>query len=128
MERVTGIGGVFFKSKDPEALRAWYRDHLGLTLSEYGICVFEWADEADPKRPGQTVWSLFPADTKSFDPSPAPFMLNYRVRNLEAMLTQLRKLGAKVEEKVDDSEYGKFGWVSDPEGNRIELWEPPVTA
>ena len=119
MERVTGIGGVFFKAKDPAALAAWYRDHLGLELEEGAetVSVFRWAE-------GTTTWSPFPQDTSYFEPSTAPFMINYRVVNLDRMLEQLRAAGTLMDDSVHDSEFGRFGWASDPEGNRFELWEP----
>lgn len=119
MERVVGVGGIFFKAKNPELLKAWYRDHLGFPVGEHGEVMF--MTEGDPG-PG-VVWSPFAADTKYFEPSTAPFMINFRVKDLRAMLTQLRAAGATVDEKVQDEPYGKFGWVMDPEGNRIELWE-----
>ena len=124
-ERVTGIGGVFFKAKDPKALSAWYRDKLGVPLqsgAEFGL--FLWREREDQARMGTTVWSLFPADTKYFGPGPSSVMVNYRVRDLGRMLAQLRALGVKVEPKVTDDFNGKFAWAADPEGNRIELWEP----
>ena len=117
--RVTGIGGIFLKAKDPKALSAWYRDHLGIPVEAWGGGQFK-AKEGDP-----TVWNLFPATTKYFEPSPASVMVNYRVEDLHRLLGQLRAEGCNVLEKVDESEYGKFGWVMDPEGNKIELWEPP---
>jgi catechol 2,3-dioxygenase-like lactoylglutathione lyase family enzyme len=122
MERVLGVGGIFFKAKDPKKLKAWYCEHLGLPTGEHGEVMF--MTQADPG-PG-TVWSTFPADTKYFEPSTAPFMINFRVKDLNAMLAQLRAAGATVDEKVQDEGYGKFGWVMDPEGNRIELWEAPA--
>jgi catechol 2,3-dioxygenase-like lactoylglutathione lyase family enzyme len=125
MEKVTGIGGVFFKSKDPKALQAWYAERLGVPVQDSGVVVFEWDDPAHPEKKGQTVLSPFAADTKYFDPSTAPFMINFRVRDLHAMLAQLRAAGVRVDDKVDESEYGRFGWIMDPDGNRIELWEPP---
>jgi predicted enzyme related to lactoylglutathione lyase len=121
MERVIGVGGIFFKAKDPAKLKAWYRDHLGLPSDEHGEMVF--ATKGDPGP--CLVWSPFPADTNYFEPSKAPFMLNFRVKNLNAMLAQLRAAGAEVDEKVQEAPYGKFGWVMDPEGNRVELWEVP---
>jgi len=118
MERVLGVGGIFFKAKDPARLKAWYRDHLGVPSDEHGETVFSGQD------PGaMLVWSPFPADTKYFAPSESPFMINFRVKDLHAMLAQLRAAGATVDEKVQEEPYGKFGWVMDPEGNRIELWE-----
>lgn len=120
MERITGIGGVFFKAQDPVALAAWYREHLGVTLDE-GACCGMLASATGGE---VTVWSAFPADTEYFGAGPSPFMVNYRVRNLDAMLAQLRAAGVNVDERVDDYEYGRFGWATDPEGNRFELWEP----
>lgn len=120
MEKVLGIGGVFLKARDPKALADWYREHLGILVESgqtYGVMTSAGAGE-------MTVWSTFPADTAYFGPGPATFMVNYRVKNLDVMLAQLRAAGAKVEEKVEDHDYGRFGWASDPEGNRFELWEP----
>lgn len=120
MERVTGIGGIFFKARDPAALGAWYERHLGVTLGWATGSVFRW------ETPGSTVWSPFAAETTYFAPSAAPFMINYRVADLAAMLEQLRAGGVEVDAKTEESEYGKFGWCMDPEGNRIELWQPPA--
>ena len=121
MARVTGIGGVFFKAKDPKALSAWYRDHLGIPVQSWGGAAFDSKDEP----PSTTAWNIFPDTTKYFDPSKAGFMVNYRVADLVKLLADLRAEGCKVDEKMDESEYGKFGWVTDPEGNKVELWEPP---
>ena len=125
-QHVTGIGGVFFKAKDPAALRAWYRDGLGLETRIGGPSyqVFQWRDHEDPARAGSTVWSLFPEDTTYFAPSRKPFMINYRVRDLDALLAQLGQHGIPVEAKITDEFNGRFAWLSDPEGNRLELWEP----
>lgn len=120
MERVTGIGGIFFKSPDPKALCAWYEKHLGVTLGWDSGATFKW------DAPGQTVWSAFAAETKYFEPGRAPFMVNYRVADLGRMLEQLRAGGVTVDEKTEESEYGKFGWCMDLDGNRVELWEPPA--
>lgn len=125
MKRVTGIGGIFFKAKDPKALGAWYRDHLGIAVEEWGGAAFRWASPDNPSGTGTTIWSPFKDETDYFAPSKAPFMINYRVADLHALLAQLRAEGCAVDEKVDESEYGKFGWVVDPEGNKIELWQPP---
>lgn len=125
MRRVTGIGGIFFKARDPVALRAWYKAHLGIDVQEWGGTAFPWADEAGNAVKGTTVWSIGAADGDYFAPSTAPFMVNYRVEDLEALLAALRAEGCNVLEKTDDSEYGKFGWVIDPEGNKVELWQPP---
>lgn len=118
MQRVTGIGGIFFKARDPQALRAWYARHLGIDVQEWGGAAFRWTT-------GTTVWSVFKAETDYFAPSTAPFMINYRVADLAAVLDALRAEGCDVVEKTEDGEYGKFGWVIDPEGNKIELWQPP---
>jgi len=125
MEKVTGIGGIFFKSKDPKALSEWYARNLGVALEDWGGSVFRWGTGSENAPVGTTVWAPFAADTKYFAPSDAPFMLNYRVRDLDAMLAQLRAAGAQVDEKIDDSELGRFGWAMDPDGNRFELWQPP---
>ncbi len=120
MERVVGIGGVFIKSSNPDALRAWYRDHLGMDIQAWGGMSFPW-NTPD----GATIWSVFDAGSTYFAPSTAPFMVNYRVKDLHAVLAALRAEGCEVDEKTDSSDFGKFGWVMDPDGNRIELWEPP---
>lgn len=124
MTRVTGIGGIFIKSQDPKALGEWYRTHLGIDVQEWGGTAFRWNEPAAQPE-GLTVWTLFPASSTYFDPSAAPFMVNYRVENLGALLDTLRAEGCTVDDKTESSEYGRFGWVMDPEGNRIELWEPP---
>ena len=123
-ERVIGIGGVFFKAKDPEKLRAWYQQHLGLEFDAYGSVAFSCPNDEEQRKRAQTIWSLFPSDTKYFDPSKAPFMINYRVENLASLLEQLRNEDVEVDERTEEYEYGRFGWIMDPEGNRIELWEP----
>ena len=121
MERILGLGGVFFKARDPKALAAWYRDHLGLPIEpNQTYCTLKSTAPDEP-----TVWSTFPTDTPYFGPAPSSAcMLNYRVRNLDAILAQLRAAGARVDDKVEDYDYGRFGWATDPEGNRFELWEP----
>jgi len=123
MERAVGVGGIFFRAKDPRALAEWYREHLGIpveTGQTFGPLKSLGPDE-------MTVWATFPADTPYFG-TPSPFMVNYRVRDLDAMLAQLRAAGAKVDDKVEDYDYGRFGWATDPEGNRFELWQPPASA
>ena len=125
MERVTGIGGIFFKSKDPKALGEWYARHLGIDVQEWGGAPFRWGAGSADAPSGATIWSPFKADTKYFEPSTASFMINYRVRDLDALLAQLREAGVQVDDKVEDSEFGRFGWAMDPEGNRFELWQPP---
>jgi predicted enzyme related to lactoylglutathione lyase len=124
MPRVTGIGGIFFKSRDPKTLKSWYREHLGIEPDADGYVSFRWRENENPERKGYTVWEPFPQDTKYFDPSPAPFMVNYRVDDLRGLLARLREAGVEVSDKVEELEYGKFGWITDPEGNRLELWEP----
>jgi predicted enzyme related to lactoylglutathione lyase len=125
MKRVTGIGGVFFKSADPKGLAEWYRIHLGLKVEEWGGVAFQWSNPDNPTGTGTTVWNPFKDDTDYFAPSPAAFMINYRVDDLHALLAALRAEGCQVEDKVEESEYGKFGWVLDPDGNKLELWQPP---
>jgi predicted enzyme related to lactoylglutathione lyase len=124
MRRVTGIGGVFFKAKDPKALAAWYAKHLGMKVEDWGGVAFRWADDARSAG-GTTIWNPFKADTSYFAPSASSFMVNFRVENLHALLAALRSEGCAVDEKVEESEYGAFGWVMDPEGNKVELWQPP---
>lgn len=125
MKRVTGIGGVFFKAREPERLREWYRNHLGIDVQDWGGAVFVWKEPDQPNQTGSTTWSIFPESSDYFNPSTAPFMINYRVENLESVLQALREEGCKVDNRLESTEYGKFGWVMDPEGNRIELWQPP---
>jgi predicted enzyme related to lactoylglutathione lyase len=125
MKRVTGIGGIFFKATDPAALGAWYKTHLGIDVQEWGGAAFRWTDEAGNPTAGTTIWSVGSAGADPFAPSQSPFMVNYRVADLSALLEALRREGCNVLEKTDDSEYGKFGWVIDPEGNKVELWQPP---
>lgn len=125
MKRVTGIGGIFFNAKDPAALRAWYQTHLGIDVLPWGGAVFPWTDDAGQPAAGSTVWTIGSADGEGFGPNRAPFMVNYRVADLAALLQALRDEGCQVLDKTDDSEFGKFGWVIDPEGNKVELWEPP---
>jgi predicted enzyme related to lactoylglutathione lyase len=126
MKRVTGIGGIFFKAKDPVALGAWYREHLGIDVQAWCGAAFAWTDDAGNPTGGMTVWSLRGIDTDSFAPSVAPFMINYRVADLTALLSALREEGCDVIDRAEESEYGKFGWVMDPEGNKLELWQPPA--
>jgi len=126
MKRVTGIGGIFFHAKDPVALRAWYQRHLGIDVQPWGGAAFAWTDEAGKPAGGSTIWSIGAAGNDHFAPGSASFMVNYRVDDLAALLQALRDEGCQVLEKSDDSEYGKFGWVVDPEGNKVELWQPPA--
>lgn len=126
MKRVTGIGGIFFKSEDPTRLREWYREHLGIESEGDSGASFHWREADDPEQKGFTVWSAFPANTRYFDPSKAPFMINYRVANLDWLLQQLRAEGVEADPRVEEYDYGRFAWIMDPDGNRIELWEPPA--
>ena len=123
MKRVTGLGGVFFKCNDPEKMKRWYRLHLGIESDQYGA-TFEWMDPDGHQEKCYTAWSPFSRDTKYFHPSEKPFMFNYRVDDLEALLEALRKEGVEVVGNVEEFEYGKFAWIMDPEGNKIELWQP----
>ncbi len=126
MVRVTGIGGIFFKARDPKKLAAWYQEHLGMKVEEWGGVAFRWSSPENPSGTGTTIWNLFEDKTSYFSPSQASFMINYRVADLHALLDQLRSEGCDVDPKVEESEYGKFGWVVDPEGNKLELWQPPA--
>ena len=126
MKRVTGLGGIFFKAENPGRLYEWYEKHLGLAREPDGSAViFHWRQDDEGAAPGMTVWSIFPAATRYFDPSQSSFMMNFRVDDPDALLELLRAEGVKIEEKREEHEYGKFAWIMDPEGNRIELWEPP---
>lgn len=124
MAKVTGIGGVFFKCKsDPAELTAWYQKHLGMKLESWGGVVLRWPDDhAEDK--GLTVWSVAKKDTKWFNPSDASFMINYRVDDLVALLAQLRADGVEIVSGPESHENGKFAWIMDPDGNKVELWEP----
>lgn len=122
-KRVTGIGGIFFKSEKPEQLYAWYEKHLGLKRNVQTQAVtFPWRD-LESGQPGETLWSLFPRSSKYFEPSTASFMLNYRVDDIDAVVAALREEGIEILGR-EDYDYGRFAWIMDPEGNRIELWEP----
>ena len=120
---VTGIGGVFFKAENPAQLRAWYKQHLNIDTGGPGVNFF-WRDREDPDSFGMTVWSLFPRDTKYFGPGDQEFMINYRVRDLNALLERLQDQGVHQVRKAESYSYGKFAWIADSEGNQIELWEP----
>jgi predicted enzyme related to lactoylglutathione lyase len=125
MKHITGIGGIFFKAKDPGALATWYRQHLGIEVESWGGFAFDWSD--DPQLDGgTTAWTIFPDTTKYFEPSDKPFMINFRVTDLDGLLAALRDQGVEVKANDEESEFGKFAWVMDPEGNRLELWEPPA--
>jgi predicted enzyme related to lactoylglutathione lyase len=124
MSRVTGIGGVFIKAKDPAMLLDWYKKHLGIDVQVWGGTSFRWVDSSGDPTPGTTAWMI--GNGENFAPSDAPFMVNYRVADLGAILAALREEGCNVLPRTEESEYGKFGWVMDPEGNKVELWEPPA--
>lgn len=121
MPSVTGFGGIFFKSRDPKALCDWYARHLGLQIEPWGGVRFD-EDEA---RPGYTMWNPFAQDSSCFAPSTQPYMLNFRVDDLDGLLAQLRASGVAVDDRIEDGEFGRFGWIMDPDGTRIELWQPP---
>lgn len=123
MKKVTGIGGVFFKCKDPKQMNAWYNTHLGIDAGDYGAS-FEWREDSDPTMKGVTQWSTFAETTKYFEPSTKDFMINYRVEDLEGLVEQLKKEGVTVVDTIEASDYGKFVHILDPEGNKVELWEP----
>ena len=127
MARVTGIGGIFLRTSDPKSLQAWYAKHLGIQLSEYGGATFLWTDEV-PATTGMTTWSLFPEDTKYFGPGnkngPQQAMINYRVDDLDALLVDLAAAGVWIDSKRQNESYGRFAWIKDCDGNRVELWQP----
>lgn len=123
LKRVTGIGGIFFKCKDPKKVREWYQTHLGLNTNSYGS-VFEWYQGADSTKKGFTQWSPFKETTKYFEPSTKDFMINYRVSDLVALVDQLKKEGVTIQDTIETYDYGKFVHILDVEGNKIELWEP----
>lgn len=123
MKKVTGIGGIFFKCKDPQQIKDWYSQHLGLNTDQYGS-TFVWRDDAAPEKQGYTQWSPFSETTKYFDPSEKPFMINYRVADLSGLVEELKASGVTVIDEIQDYEYGKFVHILDCEGNAIELWEP----
>ena len=126
MKRVTGLGGFFIKTADPERLRDWYARHLDIPFdANFDGWSFQWRNSEDPSRKGSTVWGLFAASSPYFEPSPAPFMCNFRVENLDAVLEALAAEGVKIDPTREDSEFGRFAWIYDPDGNKIELWEPP---
>ena len=124
--RVTGLGGIFFKAKNPAKLSAWYKKHLGLPVEEWGGATFHWRDAKRPAKKGYTAWSPFEANTKYFGGGKQAHMVNYQVANLKKVLVQLKKEGVWVDPKSGEpSDFGTFGWIKDNEGNRIELWQPP---
>jgi catechol 2,3-dioxygenase-like lactoylglutathione lyase family enzyme len=123
--KILGIGGIFFKSADPAQTREWYAKHLGLVDKGQGA-ILPWREKDDPQNERMTVWSVFPATTKYFDPSPASFMVNYIVDDIDALLERLEKEGVKIDPKRQDEAYGRFAWIYDSDGNKIELWQPPA--
>ena len=125
MNRVTGIGGIFFKAKDAPALQAWYKRHLGIDVQEWGGAAFRWVDDQGEPIAGTTIWSVGSAEGDVFAPSNASFMVNYRVEDARGLAKILKDEGCNVLDKIDDSEFGVFAWVIDPEGNKVELWQPP---
>jgi predicted enzyme related to lactoylglutathione lyase len=122
-DHITGIGGVFFRCKDDENVKAWYRENLGMQLESWGK-FFAWRDYDDPKKPGSTTWSPFKNETDYFGNSEQKYMINYRVTDLEALLAELKEKGIEVVKKMETMDYGKFAWIEDCEGVRMELWEP----
>ena len=121
--RILGIGGVFFKSANRDQMREWYSKHLGIA-AKGGDAMFRWREQGDPQKEHVTVWTVFPASTKYFDPSPAPFMINYIVDDMDALLDRLKQEGVKIDPKRMDESYGRFAWIYDSDGNKIELWQP----
>ena len=124
MKRVTGIGGVFFKAKDAPAMHDWYKRHLGIDVQSWGGAAFDWVDAEGKPVAGTTAWQINKQESEHFAPSSASFMINYRVEDLRALVKVLKEEGCNVLDKIDDSEYGKFAWVIDPEGNKVELYQP----
>lgn len=122
-KKATGIGGIFFKCQDPEKVKSWYQKHLGLVTNEYGA-LFEFRSIDEPEKKGYLQWSPFSDETKYFQPSAKEFMINYRVENLEALLKDLADNGVEIVGELESYDYGKFAHIMDPEGNKIELWEP----
>jgi predicted enzyme related to lactoylglutathione lyase len=123
MKKVTGIGGIFFKCKDSQKVKEWYKTHLGLDTNDYGA-TFEWRDAEDSSKKCTTQWSPFKDTTKYFEPSFKEFMINYRVDDLEALVAQLKEEGVTIVDTIETYDYGKFVHILDNEGNKIELWEP----
>jgi predicted enzyme related to lactoylglutathione lyase len=125
MKKVTGIGGIFFKSSAPKELLAWYREHLGIESEDWGGWVFQWREKDNPEQIGQTVFTPFKQDTKKMVPSTEPYMFNFRVADLSVLIAQLQSEGVQLVGEMQDTEYGKFAWIMDPDGRKIELWQPP---
>jgi predicted enzyme related to lactoylglutathione lyase len=123
MKKVTGIGGIFFKCKDPKKMTEWYQKHLGLNTNPYGA-TFEWYESVNSSKKGQTQWTPFSETTKYFEPSTKDFMINYRVENLEVLVEELKKNGVTIVDTIETVDFGKFVHILDAEGNKIQLWEP----
>ncbi len=123
MQKITGVGGVFFKAKDPKQLMDWYDKHLGIKF-QYGFFEFKWADEPGNKAPGSTTFAIFKEDAVDFKPSEKAYMINFRVADLRALLAELRENGVTVGDDIEEADFGRFGWIMDPEGNKLQLWEP----
>jgi len=123
MKKVTGIGGIFFKCKDPNKMKEWYKTHLGIDAGQYGAS-FEWYEDAEGKKKGLTQWNLNSEASKFYEPSTKDFMINYRVENLEALVEELRRENVTIVDKIESYDYGKFVHILDEEGNKIQLWEP----
>ena len=125
MGKVIGVGGIFFYAKDSDFLQSWYKNNLGIDMQDWGGTAFSWEDEKGQPIKGTTVFSIADSTSGQFEPGSAKFMINFRVSELSSLMDSLRSSGCQVLDETNDSEYGKFGWVIDPEGNKIELWEPP---
>lgn len=123
MKKVTGIGGIFFKCKDPNKVKEWYQKHLGLNTNPYGAS-FEWYQESGSTKKSVTQWTPFKESTKYFEPSTKDFMINYRVENLTALVEELKKEGVTIVDNIETYDFGKFVHIMDVEGNKVELWEP----
>ena len=125
MKRVTGLGGIFFKGEDNKKSAEWYKTHLGIPVEEWGGGEFKWRDHSNPEKEGSTVWNIFKKDTTYFGPSSQNYMINYRVENITELIEVLKKEGVTVVDgPTADEGFGKFAWILDPDGNKIELWEP----
>jgi catechol 2,3-dioxygenase-like lactoylglutathione lyase family enzyme len=125
--RILGIGGIFFKSADKAKAQEWYAKHLGLADAGHGV-ILPWREKDNPENEQMTVWSIFAGDTKYFEPSQASFMINYIVDDLDALLARLKKEGVRIDPKRQDESYGRFAWIYDHDGNKIELWQPVAGA
>lgn len=124
MAKITGIGGIIFKAKNPDQMKKWYAEHLGIEVDAHGVWSHYWREKERPEKIGRTVWEVFEPEADNFKPSASAFMVNYRVENLTEALDELREAGVTVLDEVVEFEAGKLGWCLDPEGNKVELWEP----